>query len=73
MGKTNIVLTKNKLKFTIHNILLFPVVHKGMSCPEQKICSLIFFKKLDELSKFSKIKNTDIVLHEKYVFHSNRW
>ena len=34
MGKTNIRLTNNNL-FTIYSILLFPVVVKGMSRPEQ--------------------------------------
>ena len=59
MGKMNIILTNNNLKFTIHNMLLFPVVLKGLSHPELshnkiKRNSVNFFKKLHELSKFFK-------------------
>ena len=35
VGKTNIIYTNNNLKFTIHNILLFPVALKVMFLPEQ--------------------------------------
>ena len=69
MGKTYIILTNNNLKFVIHNILLFPVVLKGISRLEQsdskiKRGSLYFFKKLMSCLNFPKIKNVDIVLHE---------
>ena len=77
MGKANIILTNSNLKFTIHNLLLFPVVLRGMSHSEQsqqnqKKHSLNFFKNFMSCLDFSKIKNIDIVLHERYFFHPNR-